>query len=66
MHILVEVLMSMGGWAVNRFWDRKTWMRVISEQVTNQFGPKQNFELLGKISEINVLMQLRLRKGKPQ
>jgi hypothetical protein len=35
-------------WDMNRFWDRATLIRVMHEQVTNQVGPKRDFELLWK------------------
>jgi hypothetical protein len=37
----------------NRFWDCTAEIRVISNQITNQFGPKEEFQLLGeKMTEI--------------
>jgi hypothetical protein len=44
--LLVEVFIPINEWDVNRFWDPTTWIGVISEQITNQVGPKQAFELL--------------------
>jgi len=46
--LLVELLISMAEKDVNRFWKRKTWIRVIPGQITNPVGPKQEFELLWK------------------
>jgi hypothetical protein len=37
--LLVDVLMSMSEWTVNRFWDHTTWI-MVPEQITNQAGPK--------------------------
>jgi len=45
---------------VNRFGDRSTWIRVIPGQITNQDGPKQEFELLwNKMVELHVLIESR-------
>jgi len=51
----------MAEWNVNRFWDRTARMWVIHEQITDQVGPKQEFELLWKkMTEIHVLIESHL------
>jgi hypothetical protein len=63
--LLVEMLMQMAEWNVNRFWDRTTWIRVIPEQNKNKIGPKEEHELVRKkLSDMSVLTEPHHSKGR--